>query len=241
MAFGDRTGPFLLVCEHASQHIPAHLNNLGLAPAALDSHIAWDPGAGALTRQMARRLDAPVVAGTISRLVYDCNRPPDATDAIPDRSESYAIPGNTNLSAADKAERIAEVYTPFRDRLATEIAKRAPKALITVHSFTPIYDGTRREVQIGVLHGTDPALAQAMMDQAQDHSAHIIRLNQPYSQADGVTHTLDLYGAANDLPNVMIEVRNDLLQTADAQAQIADLLCPWLIDAMASLPAEAQQ
>jgi predicted N-formylglutamate amidohydrolase len=36
-------GDFLIVCEHASNFIPASFAGLGLEGAALESHIAWEP------------------------------------------------------------------------------------------------------------------------------------------------------------------------------------------------------
>ena len=81
-------GPILIVCEHASNRIPAPYGNLGLPDKLRESHIAWDPGALGMAKRMADRLQAPLVAGAVSRLVYDCNRPPEAPDAVP----SVSIP-----------------------------------------------------------------------------------------------------------------------------------------------------
>ncbi len=88
----------VLVCEHASRSIPAELNGLGASQDTLQSHAAWDIGAAAVAEAMSAQLDAPLVASRISRLVYDCNRPPDAVDAMPEQSEIHAIPGNRHLS-----------------------------------------------------------------------------------------------------------------------------------------------
>ena len=79
----------LFVCEHASNHFPKQFGDLGLDDVARQSHVAWDPGALALTRLLAERFDASLVAGGVSRLLYDCNRPPEAASAIPQRSESF--------------------------------------------------------------------------------------------------------------------------------------------------------
>ncbi|NND18222.1 MAG: N-formylglutamate amidohydrolase, partial [Silicimonas sp.] len=68
--------PICLVCEHASPAIPSSLGLLGLADEDRYSHAVWDPGAGDLARSLSERLDAPLVLGRVSRLVYDCNRPP---------------------------------------------------------------------------------------------------------------------------------------------------------------------
>lgn len=220
-------GDVVVVCEHASNRMPAGLGGLGLAPELLTSHIAWDPGALGLARAIGEAFDAPLVHGGVSRLVYDCNRPPEAPDAIPEMSEIHPIPGNRALSPADRAAR-ATIHQGFHARLGAVIEARRPALMVTVHSFTPVYRGAARAVEIGVLHGRDPAFARAMMATRPADGGRDIRLNEPYGPEDGVAHTLDLQGAARGLANVMIEVRNDLLATPEAEREIAALLAPWI-------------
>ena len=156
--------PVLLVCEHASNFIPEPFDNLGLTEDVRHSHVAWDPGALGVSTRLAVHLNAPLVAGCVSRLVYDCNRPTTAHDAVPARSEIYDIPGNQNLTKDALAQRATNVYVPFRDCLAAEIARRpSVQVLVTIHSFTPIYNGTPREVGIGILHGDDDRFAAQMI------------------------------------------------------------------------------
>jgi len=66
--------PLVLVCDHASNRIPGALANLGLPATHLERHIAWDIGAGAVTRILSERLRANAVLGGYSRLVVDLNR-----------------------------------------------------------------------------------------------------------------------------------------------------------------------
>ena len=53
-------------------------------------------------------------------------------------------------------------------------------------------------------------------------------LNEPYSAADDVTHTLRVMATPYGLPNAMLEVRNDLIATAAAQDAMAEILAPVL-------------
>ena len=221
--------PLVLACEHASCAIPASLRGLGLAPEARRAHVAWDIGAAELARALAARLDAPLVMGRLSRLVYDANRPPEAPDAIPARSEAFAVPGNAGLSEAERRARFERVHVPFHDALARTLAARdaragAPVALVTVHSFTPVWHGRPRAVELGVLHHGDATLARAMLAAETARGARHAALDEPYSAADGVTHTLALHGAGAGLPAAMIEVRNDLLATEADVARMADRL-----------------
>jgi len=232
----DGVSPVIVVCEHASCFIPPELNSLGLDAEVQKSHVAWDPGAMAVAEGISDRLDAVLVASRISRLVYDCNRPPDAEGAIPERSEIFDIPGNQNLGKAERDTRIALVYEPFRASLAAAIsAANCPGIIVTVHSFTPVYDGNARDVQLGILHDTDSRLADAMLMNTHWHTALDVRRNEPYGPEDGVTHTLRENAVRAGLHNVMIEVRNDLITTAREQDAMAAMLSGWIISALREL------
>ena len=138
----------VLVCEHASNHIPDMFSQLGISSEVAESHVAWDPGAFEVSLQLAELLDAPLVKGEVSRLVYDCNRPPQAADAIPEKSEIFDIPGNRDLDDVDRDVRILHVYLPFRQCVTDTIAKSEHlRALITIHSFTPVYNGVDRRLE----------------------------------------------------------------------------------------------
>ncbi|MCF8481093.1 MAG: N-formylglutamate amidohydrolase [Rhodospirillum sp.] len=232
----------LLVCEHASHHIPPEFGSLGLSEEALTSHIAWDPGARDLAFALAENLDATLVAARVSRLVYDVNRPPDSDSAIPEVSEAWRIPGNENLSPTERAERVDRIYRPFRDGLAETLDQRThdrrPVALVTIHSFTPVYNGVARQVQVGVLHDSDTRLADGFLARMGD-GRFDLRRNEPYAPADGVTHTLREHGIARGLPNMMIEIRNDLLANSSDRSTMAAWLALGLRSTLSTFTAEA--
>ena len=227
----------VLVCEHASFYIPETLDGLGASSAARHSHAAWDPGAMAVAELMSRELDACLVASNVSRLVYDCNRPPEAPDAMPVRSEVFEVPGNVGLTDEEKQARISRYYTPFRQALTAEIARRTDPVLVTIHSFVPVYNGERRDVEIGILHDRDSVLADAML-RAADQS-YVVRRNAPYGPQDGVTHTLKEHAIKHGYLNVMIEVRNDLVADEAGQTAIAKSLTAWVRQALETLGVDA--
>lgn len=232
-------GGFVLVCEHAANYIPPELHGLGIGPGLTTSHIAWDPGALPVARELSRILDAPLLAQRVSRLVYDCNRPPESDSAIPEISEIHAVPGNRGLSPEARQARVDAVYAPFRDALAAHLDARQAAGeaplLVTVHSFTPVYKGVRRELDVGILHDTDARFADAVLQHAGAEDGLVVRRNEPYGPADGVTHTLQTHALPRGLGNVMIEVRNDLIRDGAGQQAMAARLARWLQAARADL------
>lgn len=228
----------VLVCEHASSLLPASAGDLGLSAEALLSHIAWDPGALALARLLADKLNGTLIHQRFSRLLYDCNRPPESPAAMPEKSEIYDIPGNRELAPAERYARTAALYVPFHDRVSQEIervvARGSMPIIVTVHSFTPVYFGQARKVEIGILHDTDTRLADAMLEAAHGGPYRVER-NSPYGPEDGVTHSLRLHAIPYGHPNVMIEVRNDLISNCVGQEVMADYVAALIAKAVAAV------
>lgn len=235
----EGSGGALILCEHASNHIPERFAGLGVLDADRNSHAAWDPGARAVALHLSRALDAPMVASLVSRLVFDCNRPPEAASAIPEKSELIEVPGNRNLTDAQRQLRADEVYRPFcgavSDVIKARKAANLQTVLITIHSFTPVYYGQPRAVEIGILHDSDHAMADAMLANTKALPNRRVERNQPYGPQDGVTHSLQLHGMAHGLANVMIEIRNDLLRTPKDEVNMAEELLTMIQPALATL------
>ncbi|MEH6633124.1 MAG: N-formylglutamate amidohydrolase [Halopseudomonas aestusnigri] len=233
-------GEFVIVCEHASNYIPPEYNNLGLQEDVLKKHIAWDPGALSVAQTMSKLLNAPLVEQCVSRLIYDCNRPPEAHNAMPIQSEFFEIPGNINLSQKERDRRIATVYTPFKNALSSCIDQKVSEGhtpvVITVHSFTPIYKGEKRDVEIGFLHDVDERFAKGLIKSfALETDIYDLRLNEPYAPIDGVMHTLTEHALPSGLMNVMLEIRNDLISDETSQLRIASQLSQAALGARAVL------
>jgi len=230
-------GPAVLVCEHASAAIPDMFRELGLAAEDRLSHAAWDIGVRELAEGISAALDCPLVISCVSRLVYDCNRPPEATDAMPEQSERIAVPGNRGLSAAERTFRTRAIYEPFRTLLSETLDARPDAALVTLHSFTPVWNGVQRSAELGLVHEADDRLARAALDAAPLYLPWRTGLNVPYGPADGVTHTLKQHALPRGIRNVMIELRNDFLRSEDQIAGAAAALAALLAGV---LPAEVR-
>ncbi|MBT8437197.1 MAG: N-formylglutamate amidohydrolase, partial [Gammaproteobacteria bacterium] len=107
-------GLVLLVGDHASRVIPRALNDLGLEETLLEKHIAYDIGTRKLVHHLSQHLDAPAVLAGYSRLVVDLNRSLEDPSVMPEVSDGTPIPGNLNISAEHRNQRIHSFYTPYR-------------------------------------------------------------------------------------------------------------------------------
>lgn len=230
------TGPFVLVCEHASNRIPSEFSHLGISPSAQQSHAGWDIGALALSTALSNKLASPLVASTVSRLIYDCNRAPTSTTAIVPSSETEDIPGNLKLTQAQRTRRVCAIYQPFskalNDLLDSRQAQRISTCLVTVHSFTPVFHGHVRTVELGVLHDIDSTFADLILSIATKHTTMIVERNEPYGPTDDVTHTLQKHALPRGLTNVMLEIKNDLLLEPSSIEKVSTELSQLLTEAL---------
>jgi predicted N-formylglutamate amidohydrolase len=217
----DATSPFLLVADHAGNLIPRALGRLGLAAAELQRHIGWDIGIAGLGRLLADALDAVLIRQNYSRLAIDCNRPLGAASSIPAISELTEIPGNVGLTDADKMARADEIFRPYHDRIEAELDRRRQggrtTALVSLHSFTPIFKGVARPWHAAVLYNRDPRFAHRLMAQLNAEKEFTIGDNAPYTVSDATDFTIPVHAERRGLHHVLIEIRQDLLAGESGQ------------------------
>jgi predicted N-formylglutamate amidohydrolase len=228
--------PFFLVCEHAGRRLPRALGGLGLPPEALATHIAWDIGAGALAVMLSAVLDATLVVQHYSRLVIDCNRPPLSAESIPEKSEQTIIRGNMGLSEAQKHERVAGFFTPFHDRISALLAGRRragrPTVLVSLHSFSPVYDGFRRPWHAGAQYNRHPDFSNRINALLGQDENLCVGDNQPYPVNNATHYTIPVHGEKGGFVHTMIEIRNDQLGDEAGQRRWAGRLGGVLTQAL---------
>lgn len=235
----DGPSPFLLVCEHAGNAIPATLDALGLPDDERVRHIAWDIGAAAVAKGISDALDAPLFLQPYSRLVIDCNRPWDAQTLIPQVSDGTEVPGNSGLDDAQRRQRWDLVHQPFHGAIAQALDQRPLRALVTVHSFTPVLRSNPepRALHLGLLYDLrDSRLADAMFDALVAAEPELlVERNQPYAIEGLSDYAIPVHGLQRGIPNVLIEIRHDLISTPAGQAEWSQRLTR----ALAALPIDA--
>ncbi len=211
----DGRSDMVLLCEHASNHMPAGYGGLGLEARHLSRHIAWDIGAAGVTRRLSAKLDAPAFLGTYSRLLIDLNRPLDAADSIPARSESTDIPGNAGIGETERARRAAVMFTPFHDAVARHLDARQaagrPTRIVTIHSFTPVFLGAARPWHAGVLYDRAKSLGEAILAGLRADPSLNVGANVPYDIGADSDYAVPVHGGRRGIEAVLVEIRQDLL------------------------------
>ena len=237
----DGRSDLFLIADHAGRAIPRRLGRLGVPESELLRHIAWDIGIADVTERVSAALDATAVLQTYSRLVIDCNRDPSVPTAMPEISEHTPIPGNVGLSAADREARIAAVFRPYHARIAALLdARRAAgrrTVLIAMHSFTPVFKGESRAMQVGVLYNRDARVATLMLDLLRAEGDLVVGDNAPYAITETSDYGIPVHGEQRALPHVEIEIRQDLIEHAAGQQAWAERLTRLLPVADARLGA----
>jgi predicted N-formylglutamate amidohydrolase len=220
--------PYLFTCDHYGRRIPKVLGDLGLGESELTRHIAWDIGIAAVAETLSKLLDAHLIVQRYSRLVIDCNRPPDAASSIPRISEATTIPGNEGLSSEAAAIRKREIFDPYHRRIDAIIDHRLgdhrPTVLIALHSFTPVYAGIARPWHIGTLYQRDARLPPLLLKLLRSEADLVVGDNEPYAVSDETDYTIPVHGEARGLINTGIEIRQDLISDQAGQQQWAERL-----------------
>jgi len=234
---------FIFVCDHASNALPPEYGSLGLGDDAFKRHIAYDIGAAEVTRALASTFGASPLLGPYSRLLIDLNRGPDDPTLVMKLSDGAIISGNAKADSGEIARRLAQYYQPYHDSIEAEIARvrgagQAP-VLISIHSFTPEWRGWKRPWHVGILWSDkDPRLAQFMLERLRQENGLTVGDNEPYSgELEG--DCMDQHAVRYGFAHVLIELRQDLVDTAAKAQAWAARLAPILQDALARLDLRA--
>ncbi len=211
----------VVTCEHASARVPERLGDLGLTEEQRSAHIGWDIGAAWVTEVLSDQLAAPAVLSAVSRLVIDCNRHRSDHDLIPATSHGVVIAANCDLEDGEREHRLREYYDPFHDEIDRLLGLSPAATLISVHSFTPHYDG--RDFELGVLFDDCEAHALRMAEDLR-RGGFSVRLNEPYSGLDGLIFSAQSHGRRFRRPYLEIEINNRLLRSPAEAQTVAERL-----------------
>lgn len=225
----------VIVGDHAGDAIPHRLGSLGLTDEDRARHIAVDIGSRDIGMNMSDKLDAPAIFANYSRLVVDLNRGTGNPTQIAETSDHTQVPGNTRLPESRKAQRISEIFLPYHQavRQVTNDFLNEEKVplLIFVHSFTPEMDNAKRPWHIGVLWNRNDDLSQRYTSQLRkDNPELLVGENKPYSLLNPLSgNTIERHAEARGLPHLVLEFRQDLVDTPEKARKMADIALKSLI------------
>ncbi len=239
---GEVEAGVLFLCDHASNALPPEYGDLGLPPGAFERHIAYDIGSAGVTRALAARFNAPALLTRYTRLLIDPNRGADDPTLVMQLSDGSVIPGNSRLDGSEIARRIALYWSPYRQAASAlldqmSVAGPAP-AVVSLHSFTPVWRGSQRPWRIGLLWDNDPRMAQPLLE-GLEAAGHLkgeclgpVGDNEPY---DGALKGDTLYelASARGLPHVLIEIRQDLIAEPAGEIEWAERIAGALAPVLA--------
>lgn len=213
---GQAGNPLVLLCDHASNHVPAEYGTLGLPRSQFDRHIAYDIGARDTVLGLAAKLGGHAVLSRFSRLLIDPNRGLDDPTLIMRVSDGAVVPGNARMDDDERRRRIERFHRPYHEAVSTMIdrvlAQGITPFIVSLHSFTPVWKGTPRPWHVGVLWDSDPTTARAMIAAFERQGDLVVGDNEPYHGAlEG--DTLHTHATSRGLPHVLIEIRQNLIAT----------------------------
>lgn len=227
---GPGVGPFLFTCEHASGRIPAPLTTTASDARWLASHWGIDIGARDLCMALSARLSSPTVLARFSRLLCDANRHRDHPVLIRTDINDTPLSFNSQLDTVELQRRVEQYHEPYHQAVDAALTAAGPAVvLVSVHSFTPVWDERVRTMDIGVLFDE----AQSSLDAHRLHTAledegFFTALNEPYSGANGLMYAADRHGQGRGVRHLELELNQALICTPRRIEQVAGRLATAL-------------
>lgn len=218
----DRPNPaVLLTSEHASARLPEGWTWTEADQRLVGSHWAFDLGAAELTRELAHALGASAVMSRFSRLLADPNRHLEADDLFRRVADGEPVQLNQNVDAKERERRISGYWEPYHAAIDRELGATSAPVLLSIHTFTPNYQGELRQVEVGVLFD-DPEEREAEILRAviAKHGFDT-RMNEPYSGRGGMMYAANRHARNHARLALELELRQDLAVDAGVRSRVS--------------------
>jgi predicted N-formylglutamate amidohydrolase len=227
ISVSNEASSVVLLCEHASNHIPPPLVASKQDQNWLNTHWALDIGVTDIIQTLTQNLGCPAVLANFCRLVCDANRPLDEPTYIRRALEGKELTFNHPLESHEIQRRTETYYLPYHQAVDTMIKERMVLDrnffILSLHSFTPDYMGEKRKLEIGVLYD-DYAQEAAFFHQAFEQHGFNVQYNEPWSGVDGMIFSPHKHGTKHQLINLELEFRQDLIDTPKKAAKMGNTL-----------------
>jgi predicted N-formylglutamate amidohydrolase len=212
-----------LTCEHASRELPPPFRWPDEDAWLTGTHWAYDLGAAELTRELAGELGAGAVLSRFSRLLIDPNRSEAAPDTFRANAEGRTVFLNRDIGDDERARRF-EIARAYHAAIDDALSSDAAPVVLSIHTFTPLYEGLRRSVEVGVLFDEEELLAERVRATLADNGFHAL-LNEPYSGKAGLIYSAERHARRHGRRALELELRQDLACDASARARVVSVLC----------------
>lgn len=222
-ARGQRTAPLFLTCEHASQRLPTGYEWMGSDERLVGTHWAYDLGARELTLELAQALSASAVLTRFSRLLVDPNRAEGHPELFRQQAEGQPVLLNRALTPTEQQQRIVAYYRPYHAAVDETLMAAAAPTLLSIHTFTPVYEGRVRNVELGVLFDRDERAAESLLDSLRKQYP-AVAANEPWSGKVGLIYAAEHHAHKHGRFALELEVRQDLAQHPAFRAQLIGVL-----------------
>lgn len=225
---GSKSAPLMLTCEHASLRLPEPWRWPEADLPLVGTHWSFDLGAEDLTREMAAASGATAILSRFTRLLVDPNRPLDSPTLFRDVADGNPVALNQHIDDDDRGHRIA--YYDAYHRALADLATQAPPLLLSIHTFTPVYEGQRRQVDLGILFDSAEEEARQVLEALLDTGLQV-ELNQPWSGRNGLMYSVESHATRNSRRALEIELRQDHA----TDPEFRQWFVPRLLEAMTRL------
>lgn len=206
---------FVISCEHAGNDVPKDYQHLFEgADEILNSHRGWDPGSLELAQALAEETNSELFSYTFTRLFIELNRSIGHPKLFSEFTHS--------LSKPERQAIVEKYYRPHRDKVVEAIKQNSSRSCqtvhISVHTFTPVFDGKERNFEIGLLYDPRRTLEKNACQNwkwllKKNIPGFRIRMNQPYKGAsDGFTTFLRNIFEENLYLGIELEVNQKLIR-----------------------------
>eukprot|EP01102_Stenamoeba_stenopodia_P014860 TRINITY_DN4997_c0_g1_i1.p1 TRINITY_DN4997_c0_g1~~TRINITY_DN4997_c0_g1_i1.p1 ORF type:complete len:320 (+),score=58.94 TRINITY_DN4997_c0_g1_i1:55-1014(+) len=226
----------LITAEHAAVTLPPGVTWPKEDQWLVGTHWSYDPGSYDFTKEIASSMGGvPYVTANFSRLYVDPNRPLSSDTLFRNVAEGRAIELNKTIDANEREKRLERCYRPFHSAIDQVIERDAPNinVVLSLHSFTPLYEGKKRQVEVGVLFNEDDTLAKPVYRYLTE-KGYDARLNEPWSGKEGLMYSSEraarlVKSTSNKstkrsvLP-LMLEFRQDLVVIPQWRAKMIEHL-----------------
>lgn len=264
-AFDLRAGesPIIIIAPHAGWRVPGkmydeHGKPLGLEDYMFDPshpgrrHEACDWGTAELMDELAGEesiSSASMMEANYSRLLVDLNRAPEVWLTAKLDELGSAVPRNHSLTKVDTDWRESNLYNPWFDTLNHLIGQARQRhgfaLVLDIHSFTPVFNGVPRNVEIGSISLADTPQTlkiDAIVRQRAAEIGFTYTPNAPYTLRTGADvrrrYATERISFTFNAHYHGLEIRNNLLETPEGCRKLSNAIALTVKDILDDPPLE---